>query len=367
MAEGAAHLVDHVLPHVPYRQWVFGYPFELGGMLAFQPDLLLAVERLVTDALCRWQADRGNGKPGGIFVRHRFGSGLNLTLHGHVLLVDGVYRTSESGELQFVPTQAPTQAELQSLAENIHRRLLTLLRRRGLLREDTHENNEQLELDALLSCNRAARSVGKRERSGPALSAVDEEDMEQPRGGLSARLHGLHVYTSTPITDRESLEKLCRYLLRGPLAQERLKQRPDGTLTYRLKKADRRGNTVLVLSPTELLMRLSSLIPAPGHPTRKYFGVLAGGAKERSAVVPTPPPRNCHSDSAEKPIAIPPRIPWALLLSRIWGIDALQCPKCSAVMTPIAIIKDKDEAARFLAHFGELPQAVARGPPQVAA
>ena len=53
MAEGAAHLVDHVLPHVPYRRWVFGYPLSFCGMLAFHPDLLLAVERLVTDALFR--------------------------------------------------------------------------------------------------------------------------------------------------------------------------------------------------------------------------------------------------------------------------------------------------------------------------
>jgi hypothetical protein len=56
-------------------------------------------------------------------------------------------------------------------------------------------------------------------------------------------------------------------------------QRADGTLTYGLKRPDRKGNTVLVLSPTDLLMRLCSLIPAPGHPTRKYFGILAGGSK----------------------------------------------------------------------------------------
>ena len=68
----------------------------------------------------------------------------------------------------------------------------------------------------------------------------------------------------------------------------RLKQRPDGMLSYRLKKADRRGNTVMVMAPQELLMRLCSLIPAPGHPTRKYFGILAGAAKERKLVVPKP-------------------------------------------------------------------------------
>ena len=36
MGDGAAHLVDQVLPKVPYRQRVVGFPFELNGPLAFQ-------------------------------------------------------------------------------------------------------------------------------------------------------------------------------------------------------------------------------------------------------------------------------------------------------------------------------------------
>ncbi|MEW5855489.1 MAG: transposase zinc-binding domain-containing protein [Myxococcota bacterium] len=57
--DGAAHLVEHVLPDVPIRQWVVSFPFELGGVLAFQPELLVAVERMVMDALCSWQRARG--------------------------------------------------------------------------------------------------------------------------------------------------------------------------------------------------------------------------------------------------------------------------------------------------------------------
>ncbi len=112
--------------------------------------------------------------------------------------------------------------------------------------------------------------------------------MERPCGGNCANVNGVNVYASSPVDgeNRETLERLCRYLLRGPLALNRLKQRPDGMLTYRLKKADRKGNTVLVLSPTELLARLCSLLPTPGHPTRKYSGILAGGSKDRELVVP---------------------------------------------------------------------------------
>ena len=39
MAETAAHLVDHVLPEVPVRQWVLSLPFELRYRLAYDRDL----------------------------------------------------------------------------------------------------------------------------------------------------------------------------------------------------------------------------------------------------------------------------------------------------------------------------------------
>jgi len=34
LTERAAHLVDHVLPRVPVRQWVLSLPFELRYQLA---------------------------------------------------------------------------------------------------------------------------------------------------------------------------------------------------------------------------------------------------------------------------------------------------------------------------------------------
>jgi hypothetical protein len=67
--------MEHVLPQVPFRQWVVSYPFEMNGKLAFQPQLISAVERVVMRVLSRWYRDRGGGgQPGGLLVRHRFGN-----------------------------------------------------------------------------------------------------------------------------------------------------------------------------------------------------------------------------------------------------------------------------------------------------
>ncbi len=47
-------------------------------------------------------------------------------------------------------------------------------------------------------------------------------------GGLS-----LHADVSVPARDRHRVERLCRYVVRPPLAIERLEATSDGRLTYR--------------------------------------------------------------------------------------------------------------------------------------
>ncbi len=179
------------------------------------------------------------------------------------------------------------------------------------------------------------------------------------------------------------MERVCRYLLRGPISSARLTERPDGLLSYQLKKPDRHGHTALVLTPLELLMRLTSLIPGPGHPTRKYFGILAPAAKERSLVVPAPTKRRgsaCEHRQdepapSEAAAALPQaeRLLWAELFRRTWGGDALECSRCKGRLRPIAVLHDPNEIARYPAHTGETTPFMvsrsnhARGPPLMAA
>ena len=51
MAEAAAHLVDHVIPTVPVRQWVLSFPIPLRSLLAVHPDLLLPVLQIIHQAI----------------------------------------------------------------------------------------------------------------------------------------------------------------------------------------------------------------------------------------------------------------------------------------------------------------------------
>jgi hypothetical protein len=47
MAETAAHLVDHVIPRVPVRQWVLSFPIPLRLLFATHPELLAPVLQFV--------------------------------------------------------------------------------------------------------------------------------------------------------------------------------------------------------------------------------------------------------------------------------------------------------------------------------
>jgi len=51
MAEGAALLVDEVLPRLPMRQWVLSFPFELRFLFASRPEIMSRVLGLVYRAI----------------------------------------------------------------------------------------------------------------------------------------------------------------------------------------------------------------------------------------------------------------------------------------------------------------------------
>ena len=58
MNEGAANLVDEVLPRVPLRQWVLTMPYPLRFPLAFEAALIGPVLRLFLDTVAAWYSER---------------------------------------------------------------------------------------------------------------------------------------------------------------------------------------------------------------------------------------------------------------------------------------------------------------------
>jgi hypothetical protein len=95
----AAHLVERVLPRVPYRQWVLTFPRRLRLVLARRPALVGVALQMFLRALfaqqrraARARGVRGvRGHAGAVtFVQHE-SSALRLNVHLHVVVPDGVF------------------------------------------------------------------------------------------------------------------------------------------------------------------------------------------------------------------------------------------------------------------------------------
>jgi len=94
MVETAAHLIDHVFPAVPVRQWVVSLPKRLDYFLVRDARLLNRVVRIALSEMERAIRAQSPGAPGksgtgGVAFIHRFGSALNV----HILHSEGKIAT----------------------------------------------------------------------------------------------------------------------------------------------------------------------------------------------------------------------------------------------------------------------------------
>jgi hypothetical protein len=67
-----------------------------------------------------------------VTVIQRFGGELNLNVHFHTLVLDGVFTEGVEERLRFEPTPPPTDEEVGVMLAAIRTRVRRLLRRRGL-------------------------------------------------------------------------------------------------------------------------------------------------------------------------------------------------------------------------------------------
>jgi len=338
MVETAAHLVDHVFPPVPVRQWVLSLPKRLRPYLHYDPTLAGAVLRIFLNEIERSLQTNvtESARTGAVSFIHRFGSALNPHIHFHCCVIDGVFSTP-AGRLRFhcAHVDAETATAVQS---KVRLRVLKLMVRRGHISRETAEDMRHWRHGGGFSVN-AAVGINKEDRAG--------------------------------------LERLLRYCARPVFASEKLTWSREGEqLSYRLPKPLPNGCQVLHFTPLELLEKLSKLIPPPRQHRHRYFGVLAPNSPLRKAVtaqastavaVAAVPANTCPKEIAPSQ-SRGARYLWAALLARIYEVLPLICPNCGAEMRMIAAITDRPTIERILLHIGQSarppPITPARGPPQ---
>jgi formylglycine-generating enzyme required for sulfatase activity/dienelactone hydrolase len=359
MAARAAHLVDRVFPVVPVRQWVLTVPHRLRYVVAWDHGLCRAVVGVFMRTVLGWLRRRAraegvaDGRSGAVAVIQRFGAALNVNVHTHALVVDGVFAEDGSGRLQFHPVLPPSEADMDQVLATIERRVHRLLERRRVT-GDGHEPDPFVETTPVLAGLTAA-SIEGRSATGPRPGAqVRRCGGWGEAGPQSTRRSACHAASGgfdldaavvVPARDRARLERVCRYSLRPPIAHDRLQWTADGDLLLALRHRWSDGTTHLRFHPLELLERLASLTPRPRINLVLYFGVLAAHASWRSRlavpagnepVSPTAETRPADPSSATTAHPAPRALNylWAQLMRRSFP---LQLGAAAAVATTLVV------------------------------
>lgn len=319
----------------------------------------------------------------------RFGSSVNLNCHGHSLFLEGVWwRDPKSGKLLFVEAPAPTKEDLEVVLSRVVHRVTRMLVRRGVLRKGLPEERGLVSVEpadpSLLDVVQAAsvrEQVGLAEgwrtvevvgRQKNAPWVPDEKPFCVEQDGFT-----LHAGIRTEASEREKLEKLCRYLLRPAFAEVRLYLRRDGKVEYVFRKPRWDGGTRLVLEPVEFLEKLAALVPPPRSHLVRYHGVLGPHHKLRSQVVRRGP---VDDSPCDHPKLAEPRqggapdrssrrrrrkeMDWASRILRSLKLDVLRCPKCSGRMKVIACLTQPATIRKILRAMGLSTEIPPRAPPR---
>ena len=152
-----------------------------------------------------------------------------------------MFTDDPEGALVFHPAPGPSDAEVAAALATIRHRVRRLLVRHGLEpADDATGPADRLAKESPVLAGIVGASVQERvalgSRAGARVRRLGNARDTAPvtsRGPRQAHLDGFDLHTNVWVSanDRAGLERLGRYVLRPPFAQERLRLRSDGRIS----------------------------------------------------------------------------------------------------------------------------------------
>jgi hypothetical protein len=284
--------------------------------------------------------DRPDARPGAVICVQTFGSLLDYHPHCHTLFTwglfgsDGAYIGMPEVDDEFVTT-------VESLFRH---RVFRMLLKEEAITEDVVENM------------------------------------------LSWKHSGFHVHVGRMVAgnDGKSLESLGEYMVRGPVALERISLSDDGdrVILDGGKHHPRHGGQHRIMDPLAFMAELCCHIPNTHEKSVIYYGHYSHRARgERKKAEPKiRSEAECAMERSEAECAMEKEEPapehiranWARLIQKVYEIDPLICPKCGGVMKIIAFIEEEEVIYKILTHLDllgrqevESGKRLSRGPPEI--
>ncbi len=312
----SGHALAELLPGVAYRQWVCVLPKRLRYFVHRDARLPGEISRILAETLTAFYRGRcrapKDAAPAQFHGLQRFGSSVNLHLHDHAVVSDGVF-SLKNGVLRFHRAPPPSASEVAALIEGLRHAILRRMLRLRAVPEAT--------IASLLSW---------------------------PHSGFC-----LDAGTLVEAADRSGLERLLLYVLRPALSLKQLTYKPEtGLVRCRPTKGRPDSPAVLERSGVEFVERLAALIPPPRKHMVRYYGALGPRSALRRAVGSATWDRATGAElEASRALAASTRS-WAACVRRVFEVDPVLCVKCGGEMKLAAIVLDDGELDRILAHQG---------------
>jgi len=291
-----------------------------------------------------------------------------LNPHLHTVALDGVFVAGDDGTPVFQPLPQLDTRDVADLLQIVRARVLRFLIHQGVVEDD----------DSLtvLPDDLAEREPALARLAAAAVSGLAPAGPERRNGRHPVTLRGrrhlertallaatelgfsLHAATTAAADDERGREALVRYILRPPVAQERLELLPDDLIRIHLRRPFADGTVAVDLDPLSLLCRLCAAVPPPRFNTIRYAGVLAAASTWRALVVPPPPEpapaSHPHTAVSSRPPTHRSRWrPWHELLKRSFAVDLLACSRCGGRMKLKGVLTNPESIRRILRHLAE--------------
>jgi hypothetical protein len=201
------------------------------------------------------------------------------------------------------------------LVHTISQRIAKYLEKVGLVERDMENSFLNLPIDdedSLLQLQGA--SVSYRIAMGPqqgqkvftlqTLPASNEGEYGQVANTSGFSLHaGVFANADEP----EKLERLCRYISRPAISEQRLSMTDRGKVRYELKTPYRDGTSHIFFEPIDFIGKLTALIPPPRLNLTRFYGVFASNSNLRAQVTASqrgknsPKLNNQENSQSDKP------------------------------------------------------------------
>jgi Putative transposase len=138
---------------------------------------------------------------------------------------------------------------------------------------------------------------------------------------------------------------MARYLVRAPVATDRVHETSDARVLLEIPPDPRTGATTLVLEPLEWVRRITNQIPDPRMHLVRYYAAYAN----RCRAIYRATEGEAEAAVVEEAERRPSRASWARLLKKVFEVE-LTCPLCGAQLAIVSFITEPETIDRILAH-----------------